>query len=123
MLQKRPDLERFNTEPRTGVVLPQQRPLRYLGCSAKNFLFPSNSITPSSSIESVSYLIPFTLKFVHALSIRISQLNQRNRPYALFEFWYSARTTYSVDASGLRDREIEARDSYPEISLAARISS
>ena len=46
------------------------------------------------------------LKFVHSLSIRISQLDQRDRPYALFGFGCSARITYSMDVSGLRDSPI-----------------
>ena len=41
------------------------------------------------------------LKFVYSLSIRINQLDQRNRLYARFAFGCSARTIYSVDASGL----------------------
>ena len=68
MLQKRPDLQGFNScEHRTtqadvmlthGRCIATTETFRYLGCSGKIFLFPLNSITPPSSIKSGSYLIP-----------------------------------------------------------------
>jgi len=81
MLQKRPDLERFN------------------GCEHSR------------------------ASRRHASSRALYCYNKGLSGNALFGFWCSARTTYSMDASGLRDREIEARESYPEISLAAHISN
>ena len=45
------------------------------------------------------------LKFVHALSIRISQLDQRNRLYALFGFGVLHGPLTPWTLSGLRDKD------------------
>ena len=68
MLQKRPDLQRFNScehrATQADVMLAHGRCIatteifRYPGRSAKIFLFPLNSITLSSFVKSVSCLIP-----------------------------------------------------------------
>ena len=72
-----------------------------LGCSNQDIR--QIRICASRVAELGAHLSLNPLNFVHALSIRISQLDQYNRLYALFRFWCSARTTYFVDASGLKD--------------------